>query len=1382
MNKKTSYLKVFKAIAILSAALLVSIPVTGAGRLVTAAYADGSGFSSDTSLSTFQVDGQDVIDGQTVNVAAGRTSVTVNAVTTDTFATRSISGNTNLVSGSNTVTVHVEADDGTTFDYKVYVVVATLSSDSTLASLKVNDSDFTIASDGTSEYSAPYGTTQVTVAAVASSNTAAITVTGNTGLVSGSNTVNVHVVAEDTSYQDYSFKVVVAAPNTSTSLATFKVNGSNVSDLDVIELPYGTARVSVDSRPSATSSTYEIIGGTDLLTGDNTLTVSVTSQSGAVYAHSVTLRVASPSTDKSIETLAVNGETLVGDSIGDYAVSLPAGTSLAEIRVTTTSSFASYQVYEFVTGNWTALSGDATLTAGLNGYRIKVTAQDQTFTHYVLNVTVRTLSSDTSLSSVSVDGASVDISETVNLPYGTTTIPVTAVATSDKATVVVTGNDFLQPGLNTVQIAVTAETGAVENYTLTIKVAKSSNSRLTSVSANGEDITGSLAITTPLNATTVDIVAVTEDPNATYEVTGATGLHIGLNTVSVRVTAANGDHFDVFIAVTVPTLSADNSLNCMSVGAACIADGGSVSKPFGTSSVNVDAQANDSKAVVQVSGNTVLVSGANLITVTITAENGDIATYTFTVNVALSSDNSLASILANGKTVTNNGTVNFSVGTTEVTVSAAATDIDATVEVSGNTDLSPGDNTISIKVTAANGAVANYSFTAHVIVLSSDPSLATFTVNGEDALAGATINVSSDVTDATVVVQTSNSNATFEITSGTALAIGSNTLTVVVTAEDGIATRTYNVVVVRESNNTNLGTIQIGTETVNAGDIFDAPAGTTSVVVSATAEDVNATVEVLGTSGLRPGNNTATVVVTAQNGAIARYTFTIRVALSDNTDLSSLKVNGSALDLANLVYTVNSSTSSVVVVAVASDPDATVSVSGNTGLAYGDNDVVVTVTAANGTSTKDYTVVVTRTALSNNTNIGTIVVNGETVAVGATYTAPAGTTSVDVVSTAEDADATTSVSGNTSLVAGDNEVVVTVTAANGDKMEYAINVFVASLSNDTTLKTFTLDGAEVQDGDTISLDGTKNYVAVIAVVNDLNASVIISGTSNLAFGLNSVTAVVTAEDGTTQTYTINVDFPDIHDTSLATFTVNGEDVQDGDTVSLDSGVTEVVVSVIPTYGITTFEIEGGSDLAPGDNALVVTVTAADGETIQTYTVNLSVAFSNDTSLATFQVNGADVLDGDYLDLEPYTTSVEVNVETTNPDATFTVAGDADLVSGSNTLTVVVTAADGTTQEYTVILNVALGNNVELSTFTVNDTDVQDGDVVELDPYSTEAVVVVETVDPDATFEVVGGTDLVVGENTLTVTVLAADGEATATYTVTLNVALGNNVELSTFQV
>ena len=222
--------------------------------------------------------------------------------------------------------------------------------------------------------------------------------------------------------------------------------------------------------------------------------------------------------------------------------------------------------------------------------------------------------------------------------------------------------------------------------------------------------------------------------------------------------------------------------------------------------------------------------------------------------------------------------------------------------------------------------------------------------------------------------------------------------------------------------------------------------------------------------------------------------------------------------------------------------------------------------------------------------------------------------------------------------------------------------------------------------------------------------------------------------------------------------MNGNDVQDGDQVDLEPYTTEVEVTVETADANASFEVSGGADLQSGENTLTVTVTAADGETTQEYNVLLVVALSADTSLAVFQVNGNDVADGDQVDLEPYTTEVEVTVETTDANASFEISGGTDLQSGENTLTVTVTAANGDVAEYSVTLNVALGDDTSLSMFVVGGEDVVDGDQVDLEPYTTEVEVVAEATDPDATVEIAGGTDLQPGENTLTVTVTAANGD------------------------
>jgi hypothetical protein len=70
--------------------------------------------------------------------------------------------------------------------------------------------------------------------------------------------------------------------------------------------------------------------------------------------------------------------------------------------------------------------------------------------------------------------------------------------------------------------------------------------------------------------------------------------------------------------------------------------------------------------------------------------------------------------------------------------------------------------------------------------------LSTFTINGTSALtAGTSINVANGTTSVTVVATPTQSGATRVITGATGLVTGNNTVTVVVTAEDGTTTRTF---------------------------------------------------------------------------------------------------------------------------------------------------------------------------------------------------------------------------------------------------------------------------------------------------------------------------------------------------------------------------------------------------------------------------------------------------------------------------------------------------------------------------------------------------------------------------------------------------------------
>ncbi len=240
------------------------------------------------------------------------------------------------------------------------------------------------------------------------------------------------------------------------------------------------------------------------------------------------------------------------------------------------------------------------------------------------------------------------------------------------------------------------------------------------------------------------------------------------------------------------------------------------------------------------------------------------------------------------------------------------------------------------------------------------------------------------------------------VTSGTAsgsisLAIGANTITTVVTAQNGTITKTYSIVVTRPSNNATLSTIKLTpaitlTDTGTSGTTtsYTASVGnaTASVTVTATTADANATIKVNGvavTSGtasggiaLTVGANTITTVVTAQDGITTHtYTITVTRAKSSNASLSTIKLTpataltntGTAGGTTTYTASVSNATTSVTVTATTQDPTATLQVNGvvvasgtpsaSIPLSVGLNIINSLVTAQDGTTAR-YSIDLTR--------------------------------------------------------------------------------------------------------------------------------------------------------------------------------------------------------------------------------------------------------------------------------------------------------------------------------------------------------------------------------------------------------------------------------------
>ena len=1334
----------------------LTVTVTAANGTSTATYTVTLNVleNDDATLGVFAINGADVESGETVNLPFGTTEVEYVAEASDPDAGVVVDVVEDLVVGANTLTVTVTAANGTTTATYTVILSVQANDDVTLGVFSVNGDDVV---DGGSVNLAN-GVTSVTVVAEPSDTAATAVVTGATGLITGTNTLTVVVTAANgTTTATYTVSLVVANLDgqfsNDTSLSTFKIDGKNVVDGGSLNVGLGRSSVTVEVVPTNAYATAIAAGNTNLVLGSNTVTVTVTADDGTIKVYTVTVVVAAPSSVKTVASVTVNGTDFTTGFNAAEALELPFGTTQVTVSVVPTSNLATV-----------AITNNTGLTTGANNVNVTVTAEDGTTANYTVKLNVLAANANTALSALTVNGTSLLTASSLDLPFGTTAVSVEATTEAATSTLTVTGNSNLVAGENTLTIRVTAQSGATQDIVKTLNVlAASSDKAITGITVNGSVVEGS-AITLATGVASATVLATLSSPFASYAVTGASSLNPGANTVTITVTAQDGTTSATEITVTVAQPSTVNTLSSITVDGATVVAGDTVNKAFGTTSVAVVATPTSNLATAVVTGDTGLVSGLNTVTISVTAESGAVANYTLNVNVAKSSDKTLASITANGQTVAAGGTVNLASGTTSINVVALATSPDATVAVSGNTGLVAGANTVTVTVTAGDLTTQAYTFTANVLTLSEDTSLALFTINGQDALTNSTINVGNEVTEIFVVAQTTSSAATFlALNSPFVSHTGPRLFQFRVTAENTAFTRLIEITVVRAaalSDNANLGTITVNGTATTAGSTVNVTPGTTSVTVVATAEDAGASTTVEGATDLKTGNNTVTVFVTAANSRVASYTFTVNVPASNNTNLAGVTVNGQSVALNDLVFNVPAITTSVVVAATTEDVDASFAVTGEDALVTGDNEVVITVTAADGTTTREYKLNVIRAAVSSNTALGTITLNGATVADGATVNVPFGTTEVFVTATGADAEATTEVTGTTELVTGTNEITIVVTAPSGATATYTVNVNVLALSSDTSLAVFTADGVAVVDGGVLNLDGINNFVAVVAQATSPAATVEITGSADIPVGESEIVVVVTAEDGTTATYTLTVNLRDRTIATLSTFTVNGVEVIDGETVDFPSGTEEAEIVALPTDEEALVEIEGGSGLEPGENVVTITVTAVDEVTVEVYTVILDVAFSADTSLSEFTANGEVVEDGSEIELPANTTEIEIVAVPTDENANVEIIGADALVPGDNTIEVIVTAPNGDTLIYSLFVLVVLSADNSVSDITVGGESVQDGDVVlTTDLEITEIDVEVTTNDENATVEITGNTELVLGDNLITIVVTAANFES-----------------------
>ena len=233
-------------------------------------------------------------------------------------------------------------------------------------------------------------------------------------------------------------------------------------------------------------------------------------------------------------------------------------------------------------------------------------------------------------------------------------------------------------------------------------------------------------VTIPYSVKQVNIVPKVENYLAQYKIVGDKEFRVGLNVVTVVVTAQNGTTKNYKINITRKPINSNNNLKSLVTEVFSLNEEFdkniqeyTVTVPYKNTKLIFAAIAEDDGTVIDIIGNNNFVVGDNEVLVKVTSEDGHIKQYKIiATRMESSSNNNLKNIKINelNKTINirenkNDYSVTVDKDIDVVTLTAMRADENAIIKLEDSYSLKQLNNKIIIEVVAENGDAKNYTIT-----------------------------------------------------------------------------------------------------------------------------------------------------------------------------------------------------------------------------------------------------------------------------------------------------------------------------------------------------------------------------------------------------------------------------------------------------------------------------------------------------------------------------------------------------------------------------------------------------------------------------------------------------------------------------------------------